>query len=165
MQMASWSEFEADAPGIAAEGRRLLEGGDALLATVRGDDPPTINPISVSFVDGHLYAFLLKSRKRADLIHDGRYALHAWQDPKAPDEFALRGRVRQVSDPDERATAVRSWSFEADESYVLFEFLIESAILGRRAADEWPPRYTTWPARAEAGSGTAAGGSHRTEAS
>jgi hypothetical protein len=154
--MATWSEFEQAAPEIAAEGRRLLEGGDVLLATVRGDDPPIINPISVGFVDGHLYGFLLKSRKRADLLHDGRYALHAWQDPKAPDEFALRGRVRQVTDPNERATAVRSWSFEADESYVLFEFLIESAILGRRAADEWPPRYMTWPAQGSSGPAGAA---------
>jgi hypothetical protein len=143
--VTGWDEFERAAPDMAAEGRRLLDGGDALLATVRGDDPPTINPISVGFVDGRLYAFLLKSRKRADLLHDGRYALHAHHDPNAPDEFMIRGRTRQVTDASERAGVAAGWSFEADESYLLFEFRIESAILGRRAADEWPPRYTTWP--------------------
>jgi hypothetical protein len=144
--MAGWSEFERESPGMASEGRRLFDGGDALLATVRGDDPPSLNPISVGFVDGRLYAFLLKSRKRADLLHDGRYALHSWQDPKAPDEFVIRGRVRQVTDPDERARVAKGWEFDADESYVLFEFLIETASLGQRTADEWPPRYTRWPA-------------------
>ena len=145
--MASWSEFEHAAPEMAAEGRRLLGRGDPLIATIRGDDPPSLNPISVGFVHGNLYAFILRSRKRADLLRDGRYALHAWQDPTAPDEFGIRGRVRRVTDPDERARAVAGWSFEADESYVPFEFLIESATLGQRSADEWPPRYTTWSAR------------------
>jgi glycosyltransferase involved in cell wall biosynthesis len=36
---------------------------------------------------------------------------------------------------------------DADESYDLYEFSIEHALLGERAsADEWPPRYTSWAA-------------------
>jgi hypothetical protein len=35
-----------------------------------------------------------------------------------------------------------------DESYTLFEFSIETALLGARAtADDWPPRYASWPSR------------------
>jgi hypothetical protein len=42
---------------------------------------------------------------------------------------------------------VAAWPFEADESYDLYEFFIEHALLGERAsADEWPPRYTSWAA-------------------
>ena len=43
-----------------------------------------------------------------------------------------------------------SWSFEPDETYDLFEFSIESALLGiRDGPDEWPPRYTSWAAASD----------------
>ena len=148
--MVTWSELAAAAPDIAAEGRRLLYArgdGEALLATVRGDEPPRIHPINVGVVDGRLYAFLLRSAKRVDLEQDGRYALHAHQDPAAPDEFSVRGRAHLIDDADVRAVVGGSWFFEIDETYHLFEFSIDSAVLGLRRADEWPPRYTRWPPR------------------
>lgn len=154
--MITWWEFQRAAPEMAAEGRRLLYAqgdGSALLATVAGDEPPRINPISVDIVDGHLYAFLLASRKRTDLVEDGRFALTAHQDPAAPDEFQVRGRARRVTDQALRDRVAVGWSFEPDETYWLFEFSIESALLGRRAADEWPPRYTTWKAPSSEGTG------------
>ena len=147
--MATWSEFAAAAPEMAADGRRLLYArgdGEGLLATVRGEAPPRIHPINVGIVDGQLYAFLLRSAKRADLEQDGRYALHAHQDPAHPDEFSVRGRARIIEDAAVRSAVGGSWFFAVDESYYLFEFLIESAVLGLRGADEWPPRYSRWPA-------------------
>ncbi len=147
--MATWADLERDAPDLAAEGRRLLYArgdGEALLATVRGDKPPRVHPINVGIVDGHLYAFLLRSPKRADLERDGRFALHAHQDPAAPDEFLVRGRARLVRDDSQRASAAADWPFIVDGTYRLFELSIESALLARRAADEWPPRYTSWTA-------------------
>lgn len=61
--MVTWSEFEAAAPDLAAEGRLLLyrDGqGEAMLATVRGnDDPPRMNPITVGIVGGRVQAFIL----------------------------------------------------------------------------------------------------------
>jgi hypothetical protein len=147
--MTSWGEFATAAPEIAADGRRLLEAGghgSALLATVRGDAPPRIHPISVAIVDGRLYAFIIVgAAKHADLVEDGRYAMHTHQDPDAPSELMLRGRAHRVDDPSERARVARGWTFEADEGYTLFAFDIEQAILGvRDSADEWPPRYTSW---------------------
>jgi hypothetical protein len=143
----SWAAFAGAAPELAAAGRRLLsrrDDGEALLATVRGDRPPRIHPITIAIVGHGLYAFILKSAKRGDLEQDGRYALHSHQDPAAPSEFALRGRVRVVGEP-ERSTVATGWPFEVDDGYVLFEFLIESAMLGARpTADDWPPIYTTW---------------------
>jgi dipeptidyl aminopeptidase/acylaminoacyl peptidase len=147
--MVTWSELEAAAPDIAANGRRLLYArgdGEALLATVRDDEPPRIHPINVGIVDGRLYAFLLQSAKRVDLERDGRYALHAHQDPADPGEFSVRGRAQLIDDAELRTAVGGSWFFEVDESYHLFEFSIESAVLGLRGADEWPPRYTRWPA-------------------
>jgi hypothetical protein len=148
--MVTWSELDAAAPDIAAEGRRLLYArgdGEALLATVRGDESPRIHPINVGVVDGRLYAFLLRSAKRVDLEQDARYALHTHQDPAAPDEFSVRGRARLIDDAEVRAAVAGSWFFEIDETYHLFEFSIDSAVLGLRGPNQWPPRYTRWPPR------------------
>lgn len=148
--MASWAEFEASNPTLAAAGRQLLyrtETGEALLATVRGDAPPRIHPIWVGIVGGGLYAFILKSAKRTDLELDGRFALHTHVDPAAPSEFSIRGRARLVDAPNLRTEVGGSWYFEVDDTYELFYFDIEAAILGvRDTADEWPPRYTSWTA-------------------
>ena len=149
--MTTWADFAAAAPRIAAEGRRLIYArgdGEALLATVRGDDLPRIHPVNVAIVGERLYAFIIAdSAKRLDLELDGRYALHAHQDPAAPSEFTLRGRARRVDVEAERAIAAAAWAFKVDAGYVLFEFSIDAAVLGvRETADDWPPRYTTWRA-------------------
>jgi hypothetical protein len=151
--MASWDEFATGAPRLEAAGRRLIgraEGGTAFLATVRGDGLPRINPVTVEIVAGQLVSFVIvDSAKFGDLTADGRYALHAYQDPAEPKEFQVRGRAHEVSDPAIRAAAVASWRFEADDSYRLFEFSIEQAVLGERAtADDWPPVYSSWRASA-----------------
>ena len=145
--MATWSEFEADAPELSEEGRRLLYArgdGEALLATVRLDNLPRIHPINVGIVDGRLYAFLLQSAKRTDLVEDGRFALHTHQDPADPGEFSVRGRARLIEDETIRLAVGGAWFFEVDDTYLLFELSLESAVLGLRGPDEWPPRYTRW---------------------
>ena len=150
--MVTWAEFQAAAPDLAAQGRRLFYRGDhgeALLATVRADEPPRIHPISVGIVDDRLYAFINSSPKRRDLATDGRYALHTHQDPAVPREFAVRGRATLITSGDVRSAVAAQWSFEPDETYSLFEFSIESALLGLRdGPDEWPPRYMSWSAAA-----------------
>jgi hypothetical protein len=161
----TWSDLEAAAPELAAAGRLLFErtgSGEGLLATVRADQPPRIHPISFEIVDGRLYAFILKSAKRVDLERDGRYALHAHQDPAAPSEFLVRGRASLIADAAVRARVAGGWPFEVDDSYALFELSIESALLGSRpSADDWPPRYASWTAPPEVAAGTAAGGRDR----
>jgi hypothetical protein len=146
----TWSTFEAAAPDLASEGRRLMfrgETGEVLLATVRADAPPRIHPIYVEVVDGRLYAFILAGPKRADLEHDGRYALHTHVDPAEPSEFSVRGQASVVTNPERRRDVAEHWSFEVDDGYGLFEFDVEAAVLGSRPdPDAWPPRYTSWHA-------------------
>jgi hypothetical protein len=151
--MVAWDDFAAAAPEIAGKGRGLLERpefGGALLATVRDDLAPRVNPISLAIVDGRLMAFLIVgSGKVADLEADGRYALHAHQDPGEPHEFQVRGRAREITDPVARSAVAAGWKFEADDGYRLFEFSIEHAIFGERAdPNDWPPVYASWKARA-----------------
>jgi Pyridoxamine 5'-phosphate oxidase len=147
----TWADFAAAAPEIAAAGAGHLDRaqGAALLATVRDDAPPRIHPVTVGIVDGGLYVFLLDSAKRKDLVEDGRYALHAHQDMAAPDEFSVRGRARLIAEGALRDRVGRNWFFEVDDTYWLFELGVQSAILGERAADEWPPRYKRWSATAQ----------------
>jgi len=147
--MVSWSDFAAQAPALAESGRSLIyrtSEGEALLATVRDDEPPRIHPIVVAIHEGRLLAFVFRSPKHDALVADGRYALHSHQDPAAPSEFMVRGRARVVDAAEERASAAAAWSFQTGETYTLFEFLIETALLGERRADEWPPRYSRWSA-------------------
>lgn len=146
-QSVPWSAFAAAAPLIAAAGAQHLDraAGAAFLATVRGAaSAPRIHPVTVGIVDGGLYVFLLDSAKRTDLVEDGRYALHAHQDEAAPDEFSVRGRARMVPPGELRDQVATGWFFEVDDTYWLFELLVQTAILGERAAHEWPPRYTRW---------------------
>ena len=93
---------------------------------------------------------IARSPKRQDLDLDGRFALHSHQDPAAPSELAVRGRARRVDETAERARVADGWAFTVDDGYTLFELAIEAALLGARAADEWPPRYSAWPERAGA---------------
>jgi pyridoxamine 5'-phosphate oxidase-like protein len=147
--MVAWNEFADAAPELAANGQRLFQRtrvGEALLATVRGDLPPRIHPINVAIVDGGLLAFLIVgSGKLADLESDGRYALHAHQDPAEPHEFQVRGRAHEVTDPAARAAAAAAWPFTVDDGYRLFEFSIDHAVFGERGdPDAWPPVYASW---------------------
>jgi len=144
--LAGWSDMEAAAPRISAVGATLLDrsNGASLLATIRGDAPPRLHPVTVGIVDGGLFVFVLDSAKRHDLEEDGRFALHTHQDQAAPDEFSVRGRARLIPPGEQRGRVASGWFFTVDDSYWLFELRIESAILGERAADEWPPRYTRW---------------------
>lgn len=151
--MATWAEFAAAAPKLAGDGRRLFyrtETGEALLSTVRGTGLPRIHPIYVAVLEDRLVAFILHSAKATDLAEDGRFALHAHQDPDAPHEFLVRGRVRPIDDAAERARFAAAWYFDATDEYRLFEFLVEHAIFGERGSpDDWPPRYSSWREHAD----------------
>ena len=150
--MVSWSTFAESAPELAEAGRRLIyrrEIGEALLATVRDDEPPRINPIYVALLDGRLLAFLHPSPKQAALAADRRFALHTFVTAAEADEFLVRGRARVVDAAAERGAAASAWYFDVDDEAVLFEFLVETALIGERPGGAWPPRYTSW--RADAG--------------
>jgi hypothetical protein len=85
---------------------------------------------------------LAGSAKAADLLVDGRYALHNHQDPAVPHELLVRGRAILVTDPAERARLVRDWAFEVPADAHVLDLRIEQALLGERAdPDAWPPVY------------------------
>jgi dipeptidyl aminopeptidase/acylaminoacyl peptidase len=146
--VATWREFAEREPKLADKAVELLarSGKDeVLLATVRADEPPRIHPVTVQVRDGGLFIFLHPSSKLTDLETDGRYALHTYMFPDRPDEFAARGRARPV-DGERRNELAASWPWTVRDDVCAFELLVDEALLGERARDEWPPRYSTWRA-------------------
>jgi hypothetical protein len=156
--MARWGEFAAAAPELAEAGRRLLYPsriGLGYLATVRKDGGPRVHPVCPVIVDGGLYALIGSSLKQADLVRDGRYALHSFAARDVDDEFYLTGRARRIEDQAVEARVRAAYSATGAQSSndeALFEFDIERAMLAtykkRGSPDNWPPRYTKWRAPA-----------------
>ena len=149
--LESWGAFAAAEPELAATSRRLLRRGvldEGLLATVRGDALPRINPVIVGFVGDRLVTVVLdKSAKLRELRDDGRFALHAHQDPAVPNEVVIRGRAVELTG-DERAEAIAGWAFDVAEADGVFDLRPAQVTLGERAdADAWPPVYRSWRAR------------------
>ena len=155
--MATWSEFEAAAPALAAMGRRLLyrDGpfAGAFLGTVRKDGGPRLHPIFPVLADGQLWALIVNmSYKYRDLQRDPRYALHTFAGTDGGDEFYIMGTANEVVDPKARAR-IRP-VLEAAGGYLhdfeaLFALDIERALHTTwenwGTAETWP-RYDKWPA-------------------
>ena len=97
-----WDAFAAAAPELAAGGPRACSRGaridEGLLATVRGDALPRINPVYVGFVEGHLLTVALAGSAKLARPPRGR-PLRA---PRPPgpgarrDELLVRGRAVEV---------------------------------------------------------------------
>lgn len=149
--MATWNTFASRRPEMAARAGELLHStgvGEGFLATVAGDALPRIHPVNVGIVDGRLLTFVQAgSAKAKDLARDGRYALHAHQDPTEPHELMIRGRATRLCEAGDRDRAAASWPFGVDEGYDLYELGIAHVLIGSRdSAEEWPPRYSSWRA-------------------
>ena len=156
--MESWSKFATAEPELAEKGRQLLYrrgDGEGFLATVAPNGIPRLHPLNVGVVDGRLLVFIQdQSAKARDLASNPSYALHAHQDPQQPHEFLVRGRARLVTDAAVRSAVAAAWFFRVRDSYLLYELLIEHALLGEReTADDWPPRYRSWRSDRPSGEG------------
>lgn len=121
--MATWAEFERDAPDLAAVAARLWPGIDALhrgerpatpqpwfdvayLATVRSDGSPRLHPFCPVLAAGNLYAAVPKeSPKGNDLRRDPRCVIHATPGPE-DDELCIRANATEVSDDETKRAAV-----------------------------------------------------------
>jgi hypothetical protein len=153
--MAAWSEIAQSQPDLMAAGERLLAGaeGIAFLATVRADGGPRMHPVVPVLAAGRLYVFVVNlSPKHADLIRDGRYALHALPPPGGGEEFYLTGRSRHHSEQALRrqVSAASGNRLGTQDFEELFELDISRVLHTRWSGwgtkDIWP-HYTRWPAR------------------
>jgi hypothetical protein len=132
--MASWSDFVAADPTLAAGIRALLQQygpGMAYLATVRADGAPRIHPVSPVITGEGLYCFVVSSPKRRDLDRDGRYALHSYPPEETDDEAYLSGRAIPVRDQQVINDLADSLRASPAVDWRLYELLIETATLRR----------------------------------
>jgi hypothetical protein len=102
--VASWSEFEAEAPELAARVRERLDAhGHKTIATIRRDGAPRISGTETELSDGELWiGSMLNALKARDLQRDPRFALHsASEDPDVwKGDAKLAGVAEEVSAPD-----------------------------------------------------------------
>ena len=154
--MASWSEFAAAEPALAAAIRALLQQygpGMGYLATVRPDGGPRVHPVSPVITGAGLYCFVVDSPKRRDLDRDGRYALHSYPPEESDDEAYLTGRAIPVTEPAVTAYLAGALRASLQVDWRLYELTIETAMLRRHgptgalplaAAPSTAPITRTW---------------------
>ncbi|CAN5121194.1 hypothetical protein BH20ACT5_BH20ACT5_20420 [soil metagenome] len=118
--MASWTQFEAEAPELAARAWRCLDAhGHKTVATLRRDGSPRICGTELATYDGWLW--LAGALRFADLRRDPRFALHSGSDdpavwrehPESTADAKLAGTAHEVTDPDELAAFAAAGSAES----------------------------------------------------
>ena len=149
--MASWQEFAAAAPNLAAFGSQRLERRVAYLATTRADGAPRVHPVSPFIVQGHLFVYMEPtSPKGHDLQRDDRYALHCSVEDTSggAGEFIISGRAKLIDDPAMRAVAFearKAAGHSPKDRYVVFELSVESAL--STTYEDGQPIQKRWKAR------------------
>ena len=109
--MASWSEFEAAAPELAARVRERLDAHvHKTLATLRSDGSPRISGTETQWRDDDLWiGSMSKAVKARDLQRDPRFALHSGSDD--PDVWSgdakLAGVAEETTEPGDSSHTFR----------------------------------------------------------
>ena len=138
--MASWSEFESEAPELARLARGLLDARKhKTIATVRKDGSPRISGTEANVVDGELeWGSMLNAVKARDLQRDGRFALHSGSEdpPDWTGDAKVAGRAIEVDDADARSALQRAQGNEGDgeggpEDFHLFRADIAEVVVTR----------------------------------
>jgi hypothetical protein len=131
--MASWKDFEAAAPELAAGVRRRLDAHThKTLATVRADGAPRISGTESRFADGELWiGSMWDARKARDLRRDPRFALHSGSDdpPGWDGDAKLAGVAEEITDP-ERVRELNGAAAETGPSQLFRLDLREVSIVG-----------------------------------
>jgi hypothetical protein len=128
-------------PQLAGSIRELLHQygrGMAYLATVRKDGAPRVHPVSPIVTADALYCFVIASRKRDDLLRDGRYALHTFPAESSDAEAHLTGIAREVLNVSIVDQLAREHRAAPGIDWTLFELLLDSAMLHRHTPDAAP---------------------------
>lgn len=108
----AWTEFEQEAPALAARVRARFERTlHHVLATLRADGAPRVSGTEVQFYGRHLTIGSMPGAVKArDLQRDGRFALHAnpgevtregAEDAMGDGDAKVAGTAVEVTDPGE----------------------------------------------------------------
>jgi hypothetical protein len=140
LAVASWTQFEQEAPDLAAAVQRRLTGTlHSILGTLRGDGAPRLTGLEVHFDGGELWlAMMPDSRKADDLRRDPRFSLHSAPDVSMVDGDAkVGGRAIPVHDGPTWQRFVEGLDQSLpDSGMALFRADLTDASLAR-VADDW----------------------------
>jgi hypothetical protein len=154
--VATWAQFEAEAPEVASvaaklwpaitaihRGERVADGlpqfAIAYLATVRADGAPRLHPFCPILAVGRLFAAIPRSSPKGwDLRRDPRCVIHALPGPE-DDELCIRAVAVEVTDDDAMRATVRDvvlrtavgGMIETVSHDALFEFDLEQVDVAR----------------------------------
>lgn len=119
--MATWNDFAAAEPELAARARAILTSTtNCVLATLRADGSPRVSGIDPFFVGDELHlGSMPNARKADDLLRDPRLGLHAvpWESRRIregaddPGDADAKLRGRAVAIPEEEAIAMMTAYF------------------------------------------------------
>lgn len=95
--MATWEQFQSEAPELAATIRKRFEAADThILATLRKDGAPRVSGSEVDFKGQDLsFGSMWEAVKALDLRRDGRCAIHAH--PSADGDAKVAGIASEVT--------------------------------------------------------------------
>jgi hypothetical protein len=137
----SWSRLEAEAPELAAVARARLEAfGVAMLATLRPDGSPQLDPIEPSFAAGELLVGSGRATSKSrNLRRDPRCALHALvSGPNAGEpDVKMHGRA-------EPSDARAGWWAERPDDADVYALSIEEAVVVEWDLDTSRMRVRRW---------------------
>jgi hypothetical protein len=154
----TWGQFESEARAMAGAGRALFYQhgvGLAFLATTGASGAPRVHPVCPVINGDGLYAFVIPSPKRSDLLRDGRYALHSFPSPENEDAFCITGVAQPRDDTELRESTAAIWFAERDldeappgfDDEQLFEFLIAGCLTTKTTRHgDYEPQHRVWSA-------------------
>ena len=129
--MASWSEFAAADPDLAAWGEKRFERERvAYIATLNEDGSPCVIPVHPVICQGRLLLFIAPDLPKAhNLRRDGRYAMHSLVHNLSGTggEFHLNGQAALIEDDAVRQRAIEAACYTPAGQTVLFELSVERA--------------------------------------
>lgn len=110
-----------------------------------------MHPVCPLLHEGGLYALLIPSPKRSDLLRDGRYWMHSFPCDATEDAFSVSGDASLVKEADVREAVVLEERGDLSlaatdlDPQLLFAFDIETCLFTRTMAHGDPkPMHAVW---------------------
>ncbi|MFF9640261.1 pyridoxamine 5'-phosphate oxidase family protein [Kitasatospora aureofaciens] len=130
--MATWQDFEQEAPELAALVRARFEAEKHhVLATLRKDGSPRVSGTEVDFVGADAWlGSMYGAVKARDLQRDGRFALHAHPggETMTGGDSKLSGRAVEVTDEAELAAFAADLPEPPPSPFHLFRLDIQQVV-------------------------------------
>ncbi|MER5353062.1 pyridoxamine 5'-phosphate oxidase family protein [Kitasatospora sp. NPDC002551] len=130
--MATWQDFEHEAPDLAPAVRARFEANKHhVLATLRSDGSPRVSGIEVDFVGADLMlGSMLGAVKALDLRRDPRFALHSnpSDETLADGDSKLSGRAVELTDETDIAAYEAELSEPPPGPYHAFRLELEQVV-------------------------------------